>query len=328
MIQPAEYHQASLTKTVAVLPFSGKGGVEFGAELEGLLTSIDINGHPYFTVVDRVSIDKVVSELKLSQSALADSSTAVKLGQIIGAQGIYTGAVTVNNVRDNDFRTQRSECVEYQMKRDEKGNLHQGSCIRWRKYYVNCTRRQANVSVTPKLIDVATSKILYSKNISGAAESSGCEDGSPPQGKQELLDLARQTVKNVIRKDIAPYYVTTMVKLKDETDGMDLSAAKDRLRMGIRFAESRRMDVACEQWGEARQMAPESPSILYNLAICAETVADLDSALRLYQQADRLLGKPDEDITLGLARVGKALRDRQKLMEQMKDGSGGIGQRQ
>jgi curli biogenesis system outer membrane secretion channel CsgG len=214
MIQPAEYHQASLTKTVAVLPFSGKGGVEFGAELEGLLTSIDINGHPYFTVVDRVSIDKVVSELKLSQSALADSSTAVKLGQIIGAQGIYTGAVTVNNVRDNDFRTQRSECVEYQMKRDEKGNLHQGSCIRWRKYYVNCTRRQANVSVTPKLIDVATSKILYSKNISGAAESSGCEDGSPPQGKQELLDLARQTVKNVIPKDIAPDYVTTMVKLR------------------------------------------------------------------------------------------------------------------
>ena len=36
MLQPAQYHEASLTKTVAVLPFSGPEGKEFAAEIEGV----------------------------------------------------------------------------------------------------------------------------------------------------------------------------------------------------------------------------------------------------------------------------------------------------
>ena len=37
MLQPAQYHEASLTKTVAVLPFSGPEGKEFAAEIEDAL---------------------------------------------------------------------------------------------------------------------------------------------------------------------------------------------------------------------------------------------------------------------------------------------------
>ena len=47
MLKPAPYHQASLTKTIAVLPFSGKNGSEFAAELEGILGSINIDDKPY-----------------------------------------------------------------------------------------------------------------------------------------------------------------------------------------------------------------------------------------------------------------------------------------
>src|SRR5512137_626951 len=62
MLQAAEYHQASLTKTVAVLPFTGPGGQEFAAEIEGALASKSIDDKPYFTLVDRASIDKIMSE--------------------------------------------------------------------------------------------------------------------------------------------------------------------------------------------------------------------------------------------------------------------------
>ncbi|MDQ5988165.1 MAG: hypothetical protein CSYNP_03921 [Syntrophus sp. SKADARSKE-3] len=320
MMQPAEFHQASLTRTVAVLPFSGPGGADFASELEGLLGSIDINGKPYFTLVDRASIDKVMSEMKLSQSALVDQGTAAKLGKLVGAQGIYTGTVTANSTRDSAYKAQRSECTQYQIKRDDKGNLYQSSnCLQYRKFYVNCTKRNANFAATPKLIEVATAKIVYSANRSGAADSSGCVDGTPPKSEQELLDKARETVKNGIRKDVAPYYLTVMITLKDSTDGIDSKEAKALLSQGINYADKKRLDAACEQWGTARQLAPNSPSILYNLGVCAESVADVENAYKLYKQADRLIGKPDDDITLALARVNKALSTQKKLKEQMKD---------
>lgn len=319
MLQPAEFHQASLTKTVAVVPFSGHGGPEFTAELEGLLASIDLHGKPYFTLVDRASIDKVMSEMKLSQSALVDQNTAAKLGRLVGAQGIYTGTVTTNNTRDSYFKDKRSECAQHQMKRDKDGNLYEGNCIRWRNFYVNCTKRQANYAVTPKLIEVSTAKIVYSKNHNGAAASSGCEDRTPPLSEQELLDKARETVKSGIRRDIAPYYVTVMIKLKDSTDGIESKEAKDRLSLGISFAEKNRLDAACEKWGEARQLAPNAPSILYNLGICAESIADMENAYKLYKQADKQIGKPDDEISLALSRVNKALSNQKKLKEQLKE---------
>lgn len=318
MLQPAEFHQASLTKTVAVVPFSGRGGVEFGAELEGLLAGIDLHGKPYFTLVDRASIDKVISEMKFSQSALVDPGTAVRLGKLVGAQGIYTGTVTANGTRDSYFTERRSECAQRQMKRDKDGNLSEGNCIRWRNYNVNCTKRQANYSVTPKLVEVATAKIVYSKNVVGTADSSGCEDRKPPLSEQELLDKARESVKTSIRRDIAPYYITAMISLKDSTDGIQSQEAKDRLSSGISYAEKNRLDAACEKWGEARQFAPNSPSILYNLGVCAESIADVENAYKLYKQADKLIGQPDDEITLALNRVNTALNNQKKLKEQMK----------
>jgi hypothetical protein len=52
MLQPAQYHEASLTKAVAVLPFGGLGGREFAAEIEGVLAGIGIDDKQYFTLVD------------------------------------------------------------------------------------------------------------------------------------------------------------------------------------------------------------------------------------------------------------------------------------
>jgi hypothetical protein len=126
MLQPAEYHQASLTKTVAVLPFSGPNGQEFAAEIEGVLASKSIDDKQYFILVDRASIDKTMSELQFSQSALIDQKTAAKIGTLVGAQGIYTGSVTASQVKDSLYKEKRQECVQHEIKRDKKeiGRAH------------------------------------------------------------------------------------------------------------------------------------------------------------------------------------------------------------
>ncbi len=318
MLQPAQYHEASLTKAVAVMPFTGNGGSEFSAELEGVLAGIGIDDKPYFTLVDRATLDRTISEMKLSQSGLVDQKTAVKLGKLIGAQGIYSGVVTENSCDENNYRENRSTCVRYEQRRDKDGRTYQGACISWRNYQVNCVKRVATYAVSPKLVDVTTGRVLYSRNLSATEQSNGCSDTRPAKGENELLDMAREKVKKELRRDIAPYYVTLEIKLMDSTDGIESPQAKEKFKSGLAYADKKRMDMACELWGEARNLAGNSTALLYNLGVCAESRGDLDAALSLYKQADKKLGKPDDDISLALNRVATAIKNREKLKEQMR----------
>jgi hypothetical protein len=321
MLEPAQYHEASMTRTVAVLPFSGPGGAEIASEIEGVLGSISIDGKPYFTLVDRAQIDKTLGEMKLSQSGLVDQSTAARIGKMVGAQGIYTGMVTLSGTNDSPYSERRQQCVQHQMKYDNKGNAYEGPCVRWRPYTVSCMKRVASFACSPKLIEVSTGKIIYARNLSGSTDSSGCEDRTPVKGEAELLQKAKEIAKTEFRKNVAPFYVTREIALMDSTDGISSSEAKDKLKNGLEYAAKQRMDSACELWGEANILSPNAPSILYNLGVCAESRGDLDAALSLYKRADKLIGKPEDNVTLALNRVTEAIKNRKKLAEELK-GSG------
>jgi tetratricopeptide (TPR) repeat protein len=318
MLLPADYHEASLTKTVAVLPFGGPDGAAAAAEFEAILGGINIDDRRYFTVVDRLSIDKTISELKLGQSGLVDAGTAVRIGDLVGAQGIYTGIVTQSAWNDSHYRETRQECTQREAKRDDKGRTYEGNCIRWRSRQVSCIKRVAGFACSPKLIEIRTSRVLYARHLSGSADASGCEDENPLPGGQELLQKAREIAKAEFRKDVAPHYVTRQVSLMDDTAGMTSGDAKDKLKQGIEYAAKGRMDQACELWGESRILSPSAPSVLYDLGICAESRGDFDAALKLYREADKQLGKPDDRITLALNRMTEAIRNRTKLQEQLK----------
>lgn len=316
MLEPAKYHEAALIRTVSVMPLSGTEGEQFAGELEGVIGSIRIKGEKFFTLVDRRSLNNVLSEMKLMQSGLTDQATAVRVGKIIGAQGIYTGTVTASTWNDSRYTSQRQECVRRQIKYDEKGNAREGNCIRWRTYDVPCVKRTASFAFTPKLVEVETGRVAFSANYSGSADSSGCQDGTPVLGGQELLIKAKDAAKKDFRRSIAPYYVVREVKLMDSTDGINSNEAKEKLKNGIDYAE-KRLERACELWKEADRLSPGSVSLTYNLGVCAESVGDLDAAKILYTKADNLLGKPDEDITQALSRVAEGIRKRDQLKQQL-----------
>jgi hypothetical protein len=320
MLQPAAYHEASLTKTVAVLPFSGPGGQQITSEVEGVLGSISIDGKNYFTLVDRNALDKIMKEMKLGQSGMVDANTAAEVGKLIGAQGVYTGAVTQNNSTEGPYTETRQECTRYAQNCDDKGrNCSQGNCLNWRNYNVRCVKRSGYFAFTPKLIEVQTGKIIYTRDINGSADSSGCSDQTPAKSGSELIGMVIALVKGEFRKDIAPYYVVREIKLKGSTDGISSSAAKDKLKLGIDYAGKKRLDAACELWGEADTISSNSPSITFNLGVCAESRGDAVAALPLYKKADKLLGKPDDDITLALTRVTEAIKNQEKLKAQLKN---------
>ncbi|HCU35346.1 MAG TPA: CsgG/HfaB family protein [Syntrophales bacterium] len=317
MLQPAAYHQASLTKAVAVVPFGGPDGTGFAAEIEGVLASINIDDRPYFSLVDRQSLNRIISEQKFSQSGLVDPNTAAKLGRMVGAQGIYTGTVTASDVKEQRYREQRRECIEREAKKKDAGFFDVPKCLKYRNYNVNCLKRDVTFAVTPKLIDVSTGRVLYSRNLGGSTSSSGCSDGAQPKGGDELLEQVKGTARAQFRKDVAPFYVTVEIALMDMTDGIATAEPKDALKRGVEYAGRGRLDAACEIWGAARIQAPTSPALLYNLGVCAESRGDADAALSLYRQADKLLGKPDDDITAALNRVSAVIKNRMKLQQQL-----------
>jgi len=95
MLKPARHHEAAMARTVAVLRFDGWEGQKFASEIEIVLGSITLDGKPYFTLVERASLDKVISKFEFSQSGLVDPGRA-DFGKMLGAQGIYTGTVRQN----------------------------------------------------------------------------------------------------------------------------------------------------------------------------------------------------------------------------------------
>jgi tetratricopeptide (TPR) repeat protein len=93
------------TNTIAVVDFDGS---HLPANLAPLstgfaeFTASDLSKVQSLKVVDRMKIDAILNELKLSSSQYADPSTAPRLGRIIGSRNVVTG--TMLNVGHNGLR--------------------------------------------------------------------------------------------------------------------------------------------------------------------------------------------------------------------------------
>jgi len=318
VLAPAEYSAASKLQEVAVLPFDGKEGKEFATELEGVLASINIGNKQYFALVDRAKIDHLLSEMKLGQTGLIDSNKAAKVGKMVGAKGIYTGAVTETDATDSGYAEKRTRCVATVTKYDRKGKPYE-ECSKYQEYSVRCTKRTATFAVTPKLIEVETSRVVYANNLTGSADSNSCSDSnSPLKTASELISTAKNQATAKLKKDIAPHYESFSVQLMDSKAGITNDDAINKFKQGIDFAKNNRFDRACELWGEARILSPNSPSIIYNIGLCMEVTGELNQAQDLYTKSDKMLSKPDDRITLALSRIKAAIEKKKKLTEQMK----------
>ena len=93
------------TNTIAVVDFDGS---HLPANLAPLsagfaeFTASDLSKVRSLQVVDRMKIDAILNELKLSSSQYADPSTAPRLGRIIGSRKVVTG--TMLNIGDKGLR--------------------------------------------------------------------------------------------------------------------------------------------------------------------------------------------------------------------------------
>ena len=88
-----EVEQIGSRLAVAVLPFTQKGQASdlYGGAFEAMVDALVNQGR--FKVVSRDQLENILSELKLSRSALVDQATAVRAGKLAAAEAIMVATV-------------------------------------------------------------------------------------------------------------------------------------------------------------------------------------------------------------------------------------------
>jgi hypothetical protein len=309
MLVPAKASEAAKIRRVAVLPFAGPTGNQVSVDIEALLVGVRVKDKPFFSIIERNALEKIMEEQKLQLYGLVDEKTAAKVGKLTGAEGIILGTVTQCTTEDKSYSQERSKCVS----KDAEGR-----CTKRSKYKVSCTERNAYFSFTPKMVNVTTGKIVASESLSGKSKDNVCQDSNRPlRGKKELLTQAKNQAIEKFREMVAPYCLTVEIKLLDKDDTKMSSEVKEKIARGIKWAKIERLDRACEFWHEAYDLHPKGYAIPYLLGVCAEISGDLEKALSYYEKADRNTGSPVKEISEALGRVRVSIEKQKKLDEQL-----------
>src|SRR4030067_1724085 len=210
-LRPGRFSEPAQIKSVAVLPFDGPDGMEYSAMIEAKLASIIIDDKQYFQLVDRKVLGKLLDEMGHGMSGLVDANKAAQVGKFAGAKGIYTGTVSVSSVYDSAYAEKRTKCDYYVDKTNSKGNTYK-ECGKTSEYTVDCSRRIAAVSVTPKLIEVETSRIVYSNLLEGTVTDAQCSDsGRTLRGRRTMKREAQEQTTAKFRAEVAPFFITVAI---------------------------------------------------------------------------------------------------------------------
>ena len=307
-LYPAKAHEAAGFKRIAVLPFAGDGGTRTSAALETFLARVHLNDEPYFQVIERATIQRILGEQNLLMTGAIDEKTAVEVGKFAGAEGVVFGDVA-HAITDKPVSEKRSKCSA----RNRKGR-----CAKWSIYDVICVERSAYFYLVPKVVNVTTGDVVVSKTLVGLSTDRACQDSSLPlQNSAKMLASARYQTFEKFRALIAPYHSAFEIKLLEKDNTTPPAPAMVALRRGIYWAKNGRMDRACGYWHRSFELHREGYAIHYLLGVCAETSGNLEVALFYYDQADRMTERPVQEITQALGRIRRSIQSRSQVQEQL-----------
>lgn len=156
--------------SVAVMPFentTSESGLESKMSAYALeaLAAVD---DPFVKVVDRENMERILEEQRLGLSGVIDESTAVTVGELMGAKAIVTGTVLNYSTTKGKIRYQDKDAFEsYKVKKLNKAE---------QKYYFETKYRQtqyreyfgenkAALSFQFKMISLETGEVILTKII-------------------------------------------------------------------------------------------------------------------------------------------------------------------
>jgi len=304
-LEPSEIDRVAMTKKVSVAPFENDY-IGLSNKIEASLVKQKIDGKEYFTVIGRKDFDKIITEQKIQNSALVDTSTVVEVGNLIGAQAIISGRAGDVTSKDTFFYEERSECI------DKK-------CKEKRKYSVRCVKRAVGVSADIRMVDVSKGDIIYADTISRASEHKQCQDSS--QGLP-AVDAAALSLTNAIAGDFAaklmPHYRYFEVALLEESDIEYSDHEEELLEASLEYIKQSRLDKAEKLLVDLIDSTQQRSYVpFYNLGVIKEANGEYGEARKYYKMADDLVVEPVAEVNTAYVRIDSIIEKNNKAKEQL-----------
>lgn len=274
---PAQNREASFLERMVVDRIAGADGAQLAFAIEEALDRADIDGTRYFTVVSGAS------RYRGGDAPIAD--------------GVITGTVSTAVEEDPVTRKVR-KCVE------REGGKRDGKCVKEADVDTVCTLRVVSVDVALRLTRVADDVVVYRTARPDRAELSWCPGDRPGRTVEEMIGDQIGNHAAAFRRDIAPYAVRESIRYRESRSKMPKDIAQ-RFRAAVLVSE-REPDAACAAWRAIDAELADHPSVVFNLALCAEASGALQDALARYARASRIEPRAS-DVRAGLDRVERRL---------------------
>jgi len=304
-LEPAEIDRATTTKKIAVTEFKNDS-VGLSGKIESNLSRHKINGKPFFTMISRTDINKVIKEQKLQNSGLVDTSAIVEVGNLMGAEAIISGDVGRASSKDSYFYESRTRCA------DKK-------CKEFTYYRVRCTKRVVGLSAELRMVDVTRGDIIYADNLSRTSTFKHCRDDSTALPSREIAAqrLASSMASSFTYK-LTPHYRYFSVELLEDED-LDYDDTQETLlESSLEYIEQNRYDKAEKLLTRLIDSTDQQSYVaLYNLGVVKEAQGDYKSAKEYYEMADNLTIEPIEAINKAYIRINSIILKHNMTQEQL-----------
>lgn len=306
-LEPAEVSGAANTKTIAVTPFH-RDGVNLADRIEVAIANQRVDAKPYFTVVNRTDLNKIIAEQKIQNSGLMDESTAVEVGNLLGAKAIISGSVNAPTVSNSNYYVTRKKC---------RGKGEEKVCWDVR---VTCTKRTIGLSAQIRMVNVSTAGIIYADSVSRQKQWRRCADSS--SGALPSEQAGAQYLANVIANDFAykltPHYRRITVTLLEDPDMAYSDHQEELLENALLYIEQARYDKAEKLLRRLLEStASQSYVPLYNIGVIYEVRGNFAEAQHYYKAADDLTVQPVEEINRAVNRIQRLIDKKKVALEQI-----------
>jgi curli biogenesis system outer membrane secretion channel CsgG len=304
-LEPAEVDRAASTKLIAVTSFKNDR-VGLSGKIESILAKQKLDGKPFFTLMSRSDLNKIIAEQKIQNSGLMDTSTAVEVGRLMGAQALISGDVGKVTLQDTNYYESRIRCA------DDK-------CKKTYTYNVRCMKRVVGLSAQLRMVDVTKGDIIYADTLAKNIEWQHCEDDSRAMPSKEMgaQQLALHIAKKFAYK-LTPHYRQFEVTLLEDPDLDYNDRQESLLKNSLKYIEQGRNDKAEKLLIDLiNSTGKQSYVPFYNLGVIKEAEGKYVEAQNFYGVADNLMIEPVDEINAAVVRIKDLIRKRKISQEQM-----------
>ncbi len=304
-LEPAEVDRAANTKMIAVTSFNNDR-VGLSGKIEAILAKQRVDNKNFFTLMSRSDLNKIIAEQKVQNSGLMETSTAVEVGRLMGAQALISGDVSNLSLQDTHYYETRIKCSD-------------NKCKNTYTYNVRCTKRVIALSAELRMLDVTRGDIIYAETLSKSSKHDHCQDDShalPSKG------MGGQKLANAIARQFAykltPHYRYFEVSLLEDPDLDYNDAQESLLKNSLIYIEKGRYDKAEKLLINLMNSTGKQSYVpFYNLGVIKEAQGQYNEAQTFYGIADNLMVEPVDEISESYIRIQKSIQKRKKSQEQM-----------